>query len=94
MNNNNTEQSKPVILADGKKENWATVSVMGDGALAKILDVHPVTVLHWRTAGKITGRPMGIRSDGKAAIYSYRLKDVLKEIKQNVNLKKVQKKIQ
>ena len=94
MNNNNTEQSKPVILADGKKENWATVSVLGDGALAKILDVHPVTVLHWRTAGKITGRPMGIRKNGRPAMFYYDRDKVLKEIQENINLKKVQEKIQ
>ena len=84
---------KQVITADGKTQDWAVVSVAGDKALAKILGVHPRTVLAWRNSGKITGKPMGIRSDGKAAIYSYRLKDVLKEVKENIMLKKVLKKI-
>ena len=65
---------------------WETTIILGDNGLAKILGVNPRTVLEWRKAGKITGRPLGIMKDGKPRFYTYTWEKVRHEIKNNVNL--------
>lgn len=80
-------------MNNNSENNWETVTILGDGGLAKIVGVSKRTVLEWRKAGKITGRPLGKRTDGKPPFYTYQWEKVKKEIQQNVNLKKVQDKI-
>jgi hypothetical protein len=73
---------------------WETTVILGDNGLAKIIGVSQRTVLEWRLAGKITGRPLGIKKDGKPAYFTYNWNKVKEEIRANINLKKVQDKIQ
>ena len=75
-------------------ENNNENTIIGDGELANIAGVHQGTIQRWRKRGWITGRPMGIRKNGRPAMFYYDRDKVLKEIQENINLKKVQEKIQ
>ena len=67
---------------------WETVMIPGDDALAKMLGVDRRTVFEWRKAGKITGKPVGIKKDGTPIFYSYNWERVKQEIKKNIRIDK------
>ena len=73
-----------------QKSPWETVMIPGDDALAKMIGVDRRTVLEWRKAGKITGKPVGQKNNGKPLFYSYNWERVKQEIKRNVKLKKIE----
>ena len=72
---------------------WEASIILGDKALAKLLDVEPMTIYNWRKAGWITGKPLGVRSDGKPAYFTYNWKKVSEEVRRNVKLQKARDRV-
>lgn len=79
---------------EGTFEGWEKTTILGDGALGKLVGVDRLTIMQWREKGLITGKPFGKRTDGRPAYYTYDWEGVKLEIKYNVKSKKVQKKLE
>ncbi len=62
-------------------QTWEKTTILGDGALAKLLKKDRQTVIRWRRTGKITARPIGEKSDGVPMFYAYDWEAVKLELK-------------
>ena len=70
-------------------KTWEVVHIFGDEALARLLKVSRGTVIRWRNAGKITGKPVGKKKDGKPAAWIYDWESIKLELKYGPNGEKI-----
>ena len=75
-----------VVIGDKK---WEVSHIFGDEALARMLKVSRGTVIRWRNAGKITGKPVGKKKDGKPAAWIYDWESIKLELKYGPNGEKI-----
>ena len=66
--------------------------VLGEQEHAGILGVKRNAVYLWRLTGKIKGKPIGMRINGRPLIISYNLDEVKEDLKQNLTIKEILKK--